>query len=403
MQYRSVALLKDDPFIPAGLRGVSEQMKGKFRKHAWAHNASLTDIKTWYDPLSRPRLEATFKLRPRPWDKLSVTVAMVGQEASGSGRAGAPVKNPPAQGFWTPENLTSERLSAEQSWFVTQIKPLLARNYWQTYGEDGGPADHFWVIDCFFIPVFAAEFLLRGFVGVRRGIYGNFRLFVLARWYDVIYFLPLLVYALPASLQAPLHAVRIISVGARMERLGLINPVAIVRPYLTKPLDIVADLVNVKLLSNYQQGVRDFQLEKALNTLNPKQRAELTELIEANLTMMVEKVLPDIRPALEALANSAAQQALENTPAYVQLKAMPLFGQLPEELLKKAITDSLAQAHTTMLRAINDPRNVALTRALISNLTTSLLKHTAQVGTEAQVKQMLVEVLEEQKRKLLAG
>ncbi|MEB3283723.1 MAG: hypothetical protein VKN33_00345 [Candidatus Sericytochromatia bacterium] len=403
MQQKSVAILKEDPFVTAGLRGVSERLKSKFREHAWAQGASVADLKIWYDPLSIQRLEATFKLRSRPWDKISVTTAVIGSRAANRLPERSSPTTRPLDGFWTADNLTPERLETEKRWFQSQITPLLARNYWQTYGEDGGPADHFWVIDCMFIPIFAAEFILRGWVGVRRGVYPNFRLFVLARWYDVIYFLPLLLYTLPPSLQGPLHAVRIISVGARMERLGLINPVAVISPYVTKPLDIVADLVNVKLLSNYQQGIREFELEKALNTLNPKQRAELVELIEANLLMIVEKVLPDVRPALESLANSAAQQALESTPAYTQLKTLPVFGQLPEELLRRAIGDSMAQAHTTMLRAINDPRNVALTRAFISQLTESLLKHTAHVGTEEQVKRVLLEVLEEQKRKLLAG
>ncbi|MEB3196662.1 MAG: hypothetical protein VKP62_05600 [Candidatus Sericytochromatia bacterium] len=398
MRSLSRRMLDQDPFLSSGLRGVSEQLKAKFRQHAWQDTASPQELVRWADRLSLVRFEAALKIRPRPWDHYSVSSAMMGGNAN---KRGGEVRILP--GFWSEGNLAPARLEAEQAWFEREIAPLLARNYWQTYGEDGEPADHFWLIDCLFLPIFVAEFLIRGAIGVRRGVYQTFTLFTAARWYDVIYVLPLVMYALPPSLQGPLHAIRIISVSARMERLGLINPVAILKPYLTKPLDTVADLVNVKLLSSYQTSIQNFSVQQALDSLTPAQRQEVARLIESNVALVIQKVLPDVRPGLEELMARAAQDALEESPAYLQLRQVPVLGSLPDALLKRIITESLAQMHGTMLRAISDPENVSLTKGLISALSASLLRHMGEIGTEHQVKAMLVDMLEEQKRKLLLG
>ncbi|MEB3221239.1 MAG: hypothetical protein VKS61_05050 [Candidatus Sericytochromatia bacterium] len=425
MRRRSTDLVDRDPFLTAGLRGVSERLKSRFRRHAWEEAPRFRKaVRTWKAPYTwawcqeRWRRDRDASGRPvplevrlwgflkptNPWDALSATESMIGSVAYAARRQQAvPSADRRLDGFWSAENLSPERLEGEAAWFEAEVVPLLDRNHWQTYRENGEPANFFWLIDCMFLPVFVAEFLTRGLVGVRRGVYPNFTLFVAARWYDVIYVLPLFMYALPSTLQGPLHVVRIISVSARMERLGLINPVAIMRPYLARPLDAVADLVNVKLLSSYQDGVRDFSLEKALDTLTPRQRKELEGLIEANLAMVVERVLPDVRPTLEALVTRTAQQALEQAPAYAQLKELPLLGDWPELLIRRAVAETVAQMQATMLRAVNDPSNVALTRDLVTVTARSLLRHTATLGTEAQLKAMVVEVLEEQKRKTLLG
>ncbi|MEB3330629.1 MAG: hypothetical protein VKQ33_15495 [Candidatus Sericytochromatia bacterium] len=423
MRKHSTDLIDRDPFLTAGLRGASERLKARFRRHAWEEAPRFRRaVRTWKAPYTWAWLEEQWRLdrdargRPRsldarlwgllkptnPWDALSATESMIGSVAYAARRGSPP---PPADrrldGFWSAENLTPERLDGEMAWFEAEVVPLLARNYWQTYRENGEPANFFWLIDCLFLPIFLAEFVARGVLGVRRGVYPNFTLFFAARWYDVIYALPLVMYALPSAMQGPLHVVRIISVSARMERLGLINPVAILRPYLARPLDAVADLVNIKLLTSYQDGVREFSLEKALNTLTPRQRRELEALIEANLTMVVEQVLPDVRPTLEALVTRTAHQALEQAPAYAQLRELPLLGDWPELVLRRAVAESVAQVQATMLRAVNDPSNVALTRDLVTTMANSLLRHMATLGTEAQVKAMVVDVLEEQKRRTL--
>lgn len=380
MVEKTKAMLKEDPFLTAGLRGVSEQMKNDVRKHMWLKTVRPDEAVRWGHAWSPERVKARLTLHKKPWEGLSATQSWTT--------------------FWSAENLRG-RLHEEELWFESEIKPHLDRNYWQTYGEDGRPNDNFWIIDCFFLPIFLGEFMLRGIGGVQRGVYKDFRSFFATRWYDAVYFLPVLVYALPPSLQGPLHLVRVISVGARMERLGLINPVAIVQARVAKVLDMITDIVNVKLLSNYQDGVRRFDLEESMNTLTPVQRQQLAVLIEKNLSMVVSKVLPDVMDEAERLIVRSAAQALEEAPAYKQFKQLPFFGALPEQLIGRVVTDTIAQMQVQMLKQVSDPENVRLTKELITAIAESLLRHMAEVGTEDQVKAMVVDVLEEQKKRIL--
>jgi hypothetical protein len=380
MVAKTKAMLAEDPFLTAGLRGVSEQVKNRIRKHVWLKEVSPDEAMRWSRALSKERVEATLTLHEKPWESLSATRSWTA--------------------FWSADNLR-DKLREEELWFKAEIRPLMERNYWQTYGEDGRPNDNFWIIDCFFLPIFLGEFMIRGIVGVRRGVYASFREFFATRWYDAVYFLPVILYALPPSLQGPLHLVRVISVGARMERLGLINPVAIVQARVAKILDMVTDIVNVKLLSNYQDGVRRFDLEESMSTLTPAQRAQLATLIGKNLSMVVGKVVPDILDEAERLITRSAAQALENAPAYKQFKQLPFFGSLPEQLIGRIVTETIAQMQLQMLKSVSDPENVRLTKELIQAITESLLRHMAEVGTEEQVKAMVVDVLEEQKKRIL--
>lgn len=315
--------------------------------------------------------------------------------------------------FFTPENLNG-RAAQESAWFEARLAPLLNRAYYRHYGEDGKPIERFWRVDCAFALFFLAELLLRAvWVLLVAGHDGRpfgtrFKAFLASRWMDLLYFVPLVLYLpiindlIPAFIRESIQFVRMFSVGFRMQRLGLINPVQVVQAKVAEVLDLVTDLVNVKLLSNYQESVRQLNLEEAMHSLTPQQRQQLTALIQGNLTMVLEDVLPDVAPSLERLIMRAAQQALEQAPAYQQLRRLPFFGALPERLLPSLIAQVIAGTQVTMLKAINDGENVKLTNQIIDAVTDSLIKHMAEIGTEAELKRLLVDLLEEQKRKVLA-
>lgn len=81
MQAQSQAILKEDPFLVAGLRGVSEQLKAKFSKHEWLRTATYEQKAAWDRRFSVEKLKALMTLHRRPWDDLSVTKAMIGSAA----------------------------------------------------------------------------------------------------------------------------------------------------------------------------------------------------------------------------------------------------------------------------------------------------------------------------------
>jgi hypothetical protein len=247
------------------------------------------------------------------------------------------------------------------------------------------------------------EFLIRGIFGVRRGVYRDWGMFAATRWYDLVYFVPLFGYAAPALVAAPLHLVRFISVAYRMQRLGLINPLVVVQPHTDRVVDLVTDLVNIKLLSNYQDSIRKMDLAKMADAMTDAQRDALTRSIDRSLTTVVERVLPKATPELEALISRSVYQALDNSPAFQGLKRLPLLGNLHAQLVPAMVAEVMAGAQAGMLKAVNDPESRRLAEAAIHKISMTLIEELGRSGTEAELKEMAVQVLEEQKKKIIAG
>ncbi|MDB5098642.1 MAG: hypothetical protein JWM80_3063 [Cyanobacteria bacterium RYN_339] len=380
MRENSTKLIKDeDVFNITNQRGVLERIKHTISKHMMAR-AVRPEIMTLSGEADVPAARKAF------YEHSTLSLKT----------------------YWTPENLAPAGFEQEEQWFEGVFAPLVDRAYYRHYGENGKPQDDFKRIDLAFAVIFLIELLARmvWMLGVKRdrtkSFKQSFNEFSAVRWVDYVYFLPLALYWLPPSLQGPLQLIRMFSVGFRMQKLGLINPVAVAQKKAEDVTNVIADIVNVKLLTNYQQGVREWSLEESMRALTPQQRKQLTIMIQRNLTMVLRDVLPEIAPQIEKLALRAATQAMEQAPAYQQLKRFPLFGALPERMLPNLVGEVLAGTQVTMLKAINDAENVKLTNEMIDAVTESLLKHMTAIGTEAEIKTMLIDLLEEQKRKVLA-
>lgn len=351
MRERSNALFQEDPFSGAGLSGVFEQVKNRMRRHM--------------------RLESA------------------------------------KQGFshfWSLENLaTPERVRSEARFFRDQIRPLLHRNYYRGLGEDGRPFNAFWLIDLWFVPFFAAEFLLRGLAEVRHSPrFPSWKAYAYAHWYDLFYFVPLVQYVVPFGQSGWIHLFRVFSVGHRMRRLGLLNPVEVPQQYAAQALDLVTDLVSVRLLSNYQDSVRRFDLGEVLASITPEQRETFRALAEQHAAVLVREVLPAIREDLKTLATMAAREAMASSPSYQSFRRIPLLGDWPERHLEAIVAEVVDGAETTLRNAVGSAEYRAVVDRMVDRATEVLIQHAARLKSEETLKAMIVDMLEEQKRKLLA-
>lgn len=349
MRAHSVTLVHEDPFAGAGMSGVLEQIKNKMRRHT-------------------------------------------GRESAKEG----------FQAFWTPENLTPARIAFEVAFFEREIKPLMARNYYRALGENGKPYDAFWILDLLFVPLFALEFLLRGGIEIARGRHPSWKAFCYARWYDLVYFLPVGAYLIPFGQSGWVHLVRGISVGNRMQRLGLINPITVPQEFAGKVADLVTDLVSVRLLTNYQESVRKFDLDETLKTLTPEQREAVMGFFDQQLRVLLGRVLPQVAPELQGLLTYAAQQALNESPAYQNLKQIPFLGSLPERYLPDLVAEMIEGTQRIAFNSLQDAAHREQVSRLVDKASAIMLEEMHRNGTEEHMKAILVDLLEQQKRKLLA-
>ncbi|MOA52963.1 hypothetical protein D3C78_1763460 [compost metagenome] len=63
----------------------------------------------------------------------------------------------------------------------------------------------------------------------------------------------------------------------------------------------------------------------------------------------------------------------------------------------------MAGAQAGMLKAVHDPESRRLAEAAIHKISMVLIDEMAKSGTEAELKEMAVQLLEEQKKKIIAG
>lgn len=346
----SVAMVDEDPFSAQGLRGAFEQWKSQGRKHMHLESSK----EAW-------------------------------------------------RSFWSPTHLAHRQaVVAEKAWFDAKVRPLISRNFYRHYGEDGEPLDLFKWIDLAFMPIFILEFAVRGILGVRSRRYRNAKEFFENRWYDAVYVLPLVGYLLPAVVVAPLHLVRVISVAQRMQRLGLINPLSGVQKQAQKVLDAINLDIRTDIFTDLQADVQRFDLADTLQRLSVAERKALTRWLERNLVMGLTRVLPEVQPELEALVAAAVRQAITEAPAYKELASrLPFLGDLPDRVIPAMVGQVAASSQSLVAKAIADPANQAAMDRLIDAVMDSLLRHEAEVGTDV-LKGIVVNQLEEEKRRIEA-
>ncbi|MNX83203.1 hypothetical protein D3C86_1149600 [compost metagenome] len=349
MRQRSQQLYQEDPFSGAGLSGVFEQIKNRLRRHAKVDS---------------------------------------GKEAF--------------MVFWSAQNLTPARLAQEQAFFDQRLRPLLARNYYRALGENGRPFDAFWMIDLLFIPFFAFDFLVRGALELRRGKYPSWKAFCYARWYDLVYFVPLGQYVVPLGQSGWLHLVRGISVGHRMRRLGLINPITVPQRAAERAINLATDLVSVRLLSNYQESIRRFDLDETIRELSADERERFNRFVELHLQVAVTRILPQVIPDLQTMLTYSAQQALNESPTFQQLRALPVVGGMAERYLPDLVAEIVNGIQRGMGAALEDPTQRDLSRQLGDKLVELILTELRTLETEQEIKRYLIESLEQQKNKLLS-
>ncbi len=351
MRERSAALFQEDPFSGSGLAGLFEQLKNRMRRHMHLESSKQAFL-----------------------------------------------------AFWSEENLkTPARARAEAAFYQTQIRPLLHRNYYRAVGEDGQPFSAFWLIDLCFVPFFAAEFLLRGLAVVgHHPRYHSWKAYAYARWYDLIYFVPLVQYVVPFGQSGWIHLLRVFSVGRRMQRLGLVNPVETPQQYAAQLLDLVTDLVSVRLLSNYQDSVRKFQLGKAVDSLTTEQQGEIRAFFELHVAAFARDVLPQLNAEIKELVLFSASNALAGSPSYQRLRRIPLIGDWPERHLDELVAEVVDGAQEALQNAVGSAEHRRLIENLAEKAARLTIAELARLESEETVKALIVDMLEEQKKKLLA-
>lgn len=304
--------------------------------------------------------------------------------------------------FWSQNHLEINGVKGELKFFNEEIRPLIETNYYRPIGENGEFIDRFWKIDLPFALLFGLEFLARTWLISRRHTGVSWRDAMLWRWYDIFLILP---FSLVPFLRYGL-LLRIIPVTIRLNQAELIDLERIQQQvsqgFVAAIAEDVTEVVIVRVINQVQSSIRQGDIARLLSKRevrpyvdinNTDEVAALTTLITQ---LVVYRVLPKIKPDVEALLKHNLDKAIKESPAYQTLEQLPGLLGLQHQLTERLARDITQAVYEGLNAAIKeDPIGEQLFKQLIEHLSEAIGTEIQAKHTLQKVQSLLTDLLEE--------
>ncbi|MGA7954846.1 MAG: hypothetical protein WCA07_15135 [Gloeobacterales cyanobacterium] len=297
--------------------------------------------------------------------------------------------------FWSLENINRDKEAF--SFYEKKLEPLFKSNYYREYGEDGEFIDKFWQIDLYFIGIFAAELLIRGVYISRRAKIG-FRQALSTRWYDFFW----LIFTVHWGW---LRLLRLIPYIIRSDQLG--TPVDKIVDYINDRYSIiladkVSELVVLQIIDQIENTIRRTNYLDGLQpSSSSKINYKLDGFIDRQSQILVDSVLPDLKPEVVQLIHHVLTAGLEDNPAYQVLQKTPVLGKLPNAALERFIGNIYGAILNIAKDASTDSEGKDLTEQLVRKFSEKFAVELRTQNIDNEVRDILIAVLEEVKQNYL--
>ena len=296
--------------------------------------------------------------------------------------------------FWDVEHLSEAGLEQELDFFNKQVRPLMETNYFRSINERGKPTDLFWQIDIWFMAIFAADFLLRTLVLSRQLPRTKWIDAMLWRLYDVPMFLGFWRWLRVVPVTLRLHQARWVNLEPLRNRLSR----ALVSQFAVE----LTEIVLLRAVDQVQQLVQTGEISRWLATASDRSRYvdvngidEVQTIAKRLSDVVVYRVLPRIKPELDALLQHSVVGALHQAPAYQGLKFMPGFDGLSAQISQQVVAE-LSKSFTEILQAVfADEKGAELTSELIAKFAETLQQEVQRAETLQEVQALVYDLLEE--------
>lgn len=297
--------------------------------------------------------------------------------------------------FWSEDYLqtnTAEKLA----FFDREIRPLMNVNYFRGINERGNPIDSFWRIDLWFMALFATEFLIRTYVLSRRHENASWPDAMLWRIYDVPLFIGFW------------RWLRIIPVTLRLHQAGWVNlePMRnrVSRAIVSQFAVELTEIVLLRAIDQTQRLIQEGDVTRWLLAASDRNQYvdlngidEVQTLTKRLSDVMVYKVLPRVKPDLDALIEHSVIGALQQAPAYQGLKFMPGFDNISAQISHQVVAELSKTMTQSLQAAVADPKTATLTGRLLDRLGETLRYELQNAETTTDIRQLISDLLEEVK------
>ncbi len=296
--------------------------------------------------------------------------------------------------FWSQEYLTKKGIKGELNFFEQEIKPLIETNYFRPVDENGQLVDNFILLDLPFFLIFLIEFLFRTWYISRRHVRVSWLDAMLWRWYDIFLLLPFF------------RLLRIITVTVRLQQAQFIDLekikkqtsqglVAGVAQDMTKV--IVITVINQLQASLSQGKIRHLLSQHQARTyLDLNNINETKEIIKLISKVIVEQVLPKIRPDVEAVLKHSLDKIAARSPIYQGMKILPGAGNFQTQI-NEEISLQIYQIIFDILEYLisGDPILEELLERLAKNFSQTMSSEFRATQSMERIEYLVIELLEE--------
>jgi hypothetical protein len=297
--------------------------------------------------------------------------------------------------FWTPSYL-QKNLTGELAFFNSQIRPLIEANYYRYIDENGGYVDYFGFIDFPFGILFGLEFLARTWY-ISKGRTGvSWFDAMLWRWYDVIFLIPFWRWLRIIPVTIRLNQAKLIDLNAIQKQIsqGLVAGIA----------EDITEVVVIRIINQIQASIRQGDIGKILSSSDDRSYVdinntnEIAEIIRILAKVVVDRVLPAIKPEAEVLLKYSIEKVLKQSSAYQGIRFLPGGDRLTINLAQQLVSQSY-QAFSSALQAIveDDQQFDRLVESLANNLAKSFSSELQAKQSLNKIEFLLVDLLEEVK------
>ncbi|MGJ3248017.1 MAG: hypothetical protein ACFE0I_18285 [Elainellaceae cyanobacterium] len=296
--------------------------------------------------------------------------------------------------FWDADYLSSEGWRQEIAYFNQEIRPLIETNYYRGIGEDGRPIDEFWRVDIWFVAIFGIEFLARTLYLSIRYKGTNWFDAMLWRWYDVLLLIPFWRWLRVIPVTVRLHQSRLVNLAPIQSRItrGLVASVAVE----------LTEIVVIRIIDQMQNLIRQGDVARWILNPEPERRYidingvdEIQAISQRIVMVLVYRVLPQLKPEMEAVLAHSVGNAVHTTPVYQGFQAIPGFSNIPDQLTKQLAAEVTKNAYSTLTNAMEDSVGAELTQKLILKLGETLREEIQQENTVEELEYLLTVLLEE--------
>jgi hypothetical protein len=305
--------------------------------------------------------------------------------------------------FWSEPYLSANGWSQEIEFFNDEIKPRFETNYFRGIAIDGGPTDLFWTIDGWFILLFAIELLARSFYLSR--LYKNLTLLdaILWRWYDLLLIIPF------SALRVPLLGLlRIFPVAIRLNQSQLVDlePLQnrINRFFISQVAVELTEVVVVRIIDQMQNLIQEGNITEWLLSTGTGRRYidingvnELQVMSQQLTNLLVNEVVPQLKPEIDALLQHSVVQVLDQAPAYKNFRQIPGIGGLPDQIAHQIVGQVSKNAYDVVRAALRDEKGAQLTQNLVAKLVDTTRTEVQKKGTIDELESLTTALLEEVK------